>query len=161
MLINGEAIKKVICYENTFVIRKPIDDNLNIENVIDKGIQSILKNRLDAFSGNKKLAFSNLEENPIYLDKNETNLFLKRKNLLFAKVFLPPKFLGLFKKKLQNQLKDHASNEEVTDGSSNCRFQWIPWSLLVISWVLIAIFFSIYFYSINREQKKYYKKICE
>lgn len=72
LLIGSKSINEVTCYKETFVIRKPIDENLKIEEVIDKGIQDILKKRLDVFSGNKKLAFTNLEENPIFLDKNES-----------------------------------------------------------------------------------------
>ncbi len=72
LLHKGKPLKEVVCFENVFVIRKPIDENLKIENVIDKGIQTILTDRLNTFKGNKKLAFSNLEENPIYLDKNKT-----------------------------------------------------------------------------------------
>ena len=72
LMHNESPLKEVICYEDVYVIRKPIDETLKIETVIDKGIQAILKKRLDAFEGNKKLAFSNLDEKPIYLNKNKT-----------------------------------------------------------------------------------------
>ena len=50
-------------------IRKAITPDLKIEKVIDKGAKDILKARLDTFNGDAKKAFSNLDENPIYLDE--------------------------------------------------------------------------------------------
>jgi len=72
LIHNESPLKEVICFDEIFVIRKPINETLKIETVIDKGIQTILKKRLDAFEGNKKLAFTNLDEKPIYLNKNKT-----------------------------------------------------------------------------------------
>ncbi|QMU63865.1 MAG: hypothetical protein GKR88_05870 [Flavobacteriaceae bacterium] len=77
VIYKGNILEKVQCYENIYVVRKEVDDQLNIENVIDKGIKRILEQRLDQFEGNKKKAFSNLEQNPIYMNKDQ-NIQIKR-----------------------------------------------------------------------------------
>lgn len=61
-------------YEKDYTIRKAVNadnfkDYKNLEKIIDKGVKEILKNRLDAFNGNAKEAFSDLEKNPIWLNK--------------------------------------------------------------------------------------------
>lgn len=60
-----------------FTIRKAIDDKLKIEKVVDKGIRAILQQRLDKFGGDAKKAFTNLDENPIYLNE-EKGIKIKR-----------------------------------------------------------------------------------
>lgn len=55
-----------------FTIRKNIGPDLDvkkIEKVVDIGIKNKLMERLQAFGGDPKKAFSNLDENPIFLDK--------------------------------------------------------------------------------------------
>lgn len=63
-------------YEVGYTIRKAVNpDNFkdfkNLEKVTDKGIQKILINRLKEFNGNSKEAFSDLEKNPIWLNKEK------------------------------------------------------------------------------------------
>ena len=63
-------------YETGYTIRKVVNpDNFkdfkNIEKVIDKGIRDILTERLKEFNGNSKEAFSDLEKNPIWLNKSK------------------------------------------------------------------------------------------
>ncbi|KQK25219.1 type II CRISPR RNA-guided endonuclease Cas9 [Chryseobacterium aquaticum] len=63
-------------YETGYTIRKVVNpDNFkdfkNIEKVIDKGVRDILTERLKEFNGNSKEAFSNLEKNPIWLNKSK------------------------------------------------------------------------------------------
>ncbi|MDQ1096495.1 MULTISPECIES: type II CRISPR RNA-guided endonuclease Cas9 [Chryseobacterium] len=63
-------------YETGYTIRKAVNpDNFkdfkNIEKVIDKGIRDILTERLKEFNGNSKEAFSDLEKNPIWLNKSK------------------------------------------------------------------------------------------
>ena len=60
-----------------YTIRKPISPDLKIDKVIDPAIRSILKERLLAYGGDAKKAFSNLEENPIYLNR-EKGITIKR-----------------------------------------------------------------------------------
>jgi len=68
---------KVVEFETRYTIRKPITPDLKIDKVIDKGIQLILQERLNQHHGDAKKAFSNLEEDPIYLNK-EKGQVLKR-----------------------------------------------------------------------------------
>ena len=68
---------KVKLYEVNYTIRKEISPELKIEKVIDLGIQKLLYNRLKEFNGNSKLAFSNLDKNPIWINK-EKGVSLKR-----------------------------------------------------------------------------------
>ena len=71
------ALVKTVEWENYHPIRKPITPDLKVDKVIDKGIRDILKARLEEFNGDAKKAFSNLEENPIYLDQTK-KIALKR-----------------------------------------------------------------------------------
>jgi CRISPR-associated endonuclease Csn1 len=77
ILLNGEPLKEVRCFEAIYTIRKPIGPDLKLDKVIDVGVRSILQNRLDEFNGNAKEAFSNIEENPIWLNK-EKGISIKR-----------------------------------------------------------------------------------
>lgn len=63
-------------YETGYTIRKAVNpenfkDFKNIEKVTDKGMRDILTERLKAFNGNSKEAFSDLEKNPIWLNKSK------------------------------------------------------------------------------------------
>ena len=62
---------KLVVFEDDYTIRKEIGPDLKIEKVIDTGIRKILQNRLDEFNGNSKEAFSNLDKNPIWLNKEK------------------------------------------------------------------------------------------
>ena len=65
-----ERVKTVLLAPQ-FVIRKPIDPNLKINKVIDRGIRRILQARLTEYGGDAAMAFSNLDANPIYLNKEK------------------------------------------------------------------------------------------
>ena len=54
-----------------YTIRKQIDPTLKIEKVIDSHIRQILSNRLEEYGNDPKKAFSNLDENPIWLNKDK------------------------------------------------------------------------------------------
>lgn len=63
-------------FETGFTIRKLVNpenfkDYKNIEKVIDKKIRDILTDRLKEFNGNAKEAFSDLDKNPIWLNKEK------------------------------------------------------------------------------------------
>lgn len=62
---------KLVSFEKTHTIRKEISPDLKIEKVVDVGIRNLLKNRLEEYGGDSKRAFSNLEENPIWLNKEK------------------------------------------------------------------------------------------
>lgn len=73
---------KLVFFEDDYTIRKDITpenfkDEKNIEKVIDIGVRTILINRLNSFDGNSKEAFSNLEKNPLWLNK-EKGIVIKR-----------------------------------------------------------------------------------
>lgn len=68
---------KMVDYENIYTIRKDISPDLNIDKVVDAGIRKILQDRLDMFGGDPKKAFSNLDINPIWLNK-EKGISIKR-----------------------------------------------------------------------------------
>lgn len=68
---------KVVSLQTQYTIRKTIAPDLKIEKVIDAGIRKILQQRLAAYDNNAQLAFSNLDENPIYLNK-EKGITIKR-----------------------------------------------------------------------------------
>lgn len=56
-------------FETIYTIRKEISPDLKIDKIVDAQIRRILQARLDEFGGDAKKAFSNLDENPIWLNK--------------------------------------------------------------------------------------------
>lgn len=68
---------KLVNLEDDYTIRKEIGPDLKIDKVIDTGIRRILEKRLEEFNGNNKEAFSNLDKNPIWLNK-EKGISIKR-----------------------------------------------------------------------------------
>lgn len=68
---------KMVCFENIYTIRKPIDKDLNVEKVVDVHVRQILQDRLKEFGDDAKKAFSNLDEKPIWLNK-EKGIAIKR-----------------------------------------------------------------------------------
>lgn len=71
---------KTYFYETIYTIRKDISPDLKIDKVIDLKIKKILEDRLEEYGGDAKKAFSNLEENPIWLNK-EKGISIKRVTL--------------------------------------------------------------------------------
>ena len=62
---------KVVEYEKIYTIRKDITPDIKLDKVIDKGIRKILEQRLNEYNNDAKKAFSNLDENPIFLNKEK------------------------------------------------------------------------------------------
>lgn len=62
---------KILYFETIFTIKKEITPDLKIEKVIDTKIRSILEARLIEYGNDKKKAFVNLDENPIWLNKEK------------------------------------------------------------------------------------------
>lgn len=56
-------------FETIYTVRKKVDENLKLDKVIDEGIRRILQARLDEYGGDAKKAFSNLDENPIWQNR--------------------------------------------------------------------------------------------
>lgn len=74
--INVPEKVKTVTFETIYTIRKAIDENLKVEKVVDPHIRLILEKRLEEY-GSAKVAFSNLDENPIWLNK-EKGIKIKR-----------------------------------------------------------------------------------
>lgn len=77
ILYRDEPLKEVLCYEEIFTIRKDITPDLKIDKVVDAKVKELLKDRLASYNGNPKEAFSDLEKNPIWLNK-EKGISIKR-----------------------------------------------------------------------------------
>ncbi len=75
--IKLEEKVNTVALEQNFTIRKNIDPELKVDKIIDVGVKRILEKRLREFGGNAKLAFSNLNENPIWLNR-EKGISIKR-----------------------------------------------------------------------------------
>ncbi len=71
---------KLVWKEGQFTIRKDITPDLKIEKVLDKQVKKTLEDRLNEFNENSKEAFSNLDENPIWLIKPTEKSKWKDKN---------------------------------------------------------------------------------
>ena len=57
--------------KDVFTIRTAVDKNLKVKDVIDQKTRAILKQRLDEFGGKADKAFANLDENPIWFNKEK------------------------------------------------------------------------------------------
>lgn len=68
---------KLVWLEEDFSIRKDVTPDLKIDKVIDKAVRTVLEIRLKEFGGDAKKAFSDLDKNPIWLNK-EKGIAIKR-----------------------------------------------------------------------------------
>lgn len=68
---------KIVASETVYTVRKKIDKDLKIDKVIDKRVRDILEARLAEFRGDSKRAFADLDDNPIWLNK-EKGIAIKR-----------------------------------------------------------------------------------
>ncbi len=62
---------KLVYFNDYYPIRKPVSPDLKLDKVIDAGVRRILQARIDEFGGDPKKAFADLDENPIYLNKEK------------------------------------------------------------------------------------------
>ncbi len=100
--------------EPQYTIRKPIDKDLKIDKIIDKrakksnkkSVKDILEERLTEYKQDKNKAFSNLEENPIWLNE-EKGISIKRVTI---KGVEKTDALGTKKDHLGNEIKDEEGN---------------------------------------------------
>jgi len=99
---------------DVFTIKKAVDKDLKIDKVIDNKVRAILQARLDDYNGDASKAFSNLEENPIWLNK-EKGIAIKRVKIK-AKVSSDTSVpLHVKKDLLGNILKDGEGKVLATD----------------------------------------------
>lgn len=68
---------KIVEFETVYPIRKAIDQTLKVDKVIDAGVRRILEARLAEYGGDASKAFTNLDENPIWLNE-EAGISIKR-----------------------------------------------------------------------------------
>lgn len=68
---------KTVRLVSVYTVRKEISPDLKVEKVVDPHIRALLQERLKSFGGDAKKAFSNLDENPIWLNK-EKGICIKR-----------------------------------------------------------------------------------
>src|SRR5690606_8486156 len=73
---NTLEVVKLQWLESDYSIRKDINpenfkDQTSIDKIIDKGPRIIIENRLKEFRGDAKRAFSDLDKNPIWLNKEK------------------------------------------------------------------------------------------
>jgi CRISPR-associated endonuclease Csn1 len=68
---------KIVTTETILTTRKAISPDLKVDKVIDVNIRKILMSRLKEYDNDPKKAFSNLDENPIWLNK-EKGIAIKR-----------------------------------------------------------------------------------
>ncbi|MDD6356834.1 MAG: type II CRISPR RNA-guided endonuclease Cas9 [Bacteroidales bacterium] len=68
---------KMVGFETIYTIRKEVSPDLKLDKVVDVHIRKVLEDRLKEFGGDAKKAFSNLAENPIWLNR-EKGIAVKR-----------------------------------------------------------------------------------
>ncbi len=76
------SVVKILSIEESYTIRKEVTpenfkDIKSLDKVLDEGIKRVLTERLNAYNGDAKKAFSNLEKNPIWMNK-EKGISVKR-----------------------------------------------------------------------------------
>lgn len=54
-----------------FTKRVEVNESLKVDDVVDKGVQNILRNRLHEYNNDSKKAFTNLDENPIWFNREK------------------------------------------------------------------------------------------
>lgn len=111
ILYKNEPLSEVICYEEILTIRKDITPDLKIDKVVDKKIREILQNRLAEFDNKPKEAFSNLEKNPIWLNKAK-GIAIKRVTITGVTNAEP---LHYKKDHLGKEILDEQGNKQAVD----------------------------------------------
>ncbi|GGE97917.1 CRISPR-associated endonuclease Csn1 [Chishuiella changwenlii] len=75
---------KLTWLEDYYTIRKEVSPDLKLDKIIDEGVKRILQQRLNLFNGDAKKAFSDLDQNPIWLNE-EKGIAIKRVTILGVK----------------------------------------------------------------------------
>lgn len=95
---------KLMWLEDDYTIRKDVSPELKIDKIVDEGVKRILQMRLDHFGGDAKKAFSDLDKNPIWLNK-EKGIAIKRVTIS-----------GVKNAEALHTKRDHLGNE-ILDGA--------------------------------------------
>jgi len=116
LIFKKEPLKEVFCYEEIFTIRKDITpenfkDIKTINKVVDLKVRQLLLDRLTAYKCNPKEAFSDLEANPIWLNKSNC-ISIKRVTITGVSNAEP---LHYKKNHLGKFILDDKNNKEAVD----------------------------------------------
>lgn len=87
LLADGKQLPekvKLTWLEDYYTIRKEVSPDLKLDKIIDEGVKRKLQERLNLFNGDFKKAFSDLEQNPIWLNE-EKRIAIKRVTILGVK----------------------------------------------------------------------------
>lgn len=90
---------KTVWLEDNYTIRKDISPDLKIDKVIDSKLKTILQNRLKEYGNDPKKAFVNLDDNPIWQNK-EKGIAIRRVTIS-----------GVSNAQALHTKKDHLGNE--------------------------------------------------
>ena len=77
LTIDGIELKAVRCFEKIFTQKVQVGPGLKVDKVIDSAVRELLQQRLARFENKPNLAFSNLDEDPIWLDAGRTKQLRK------------------------------------------------------------------------------------
>lgn len=75
-------------WETVYTIRKPVGPDLNVDKVIDAKVRAVLEQRLKEYDNDPKKAFVNLDENPIWINR-EKGISVKRVSIRGVSNALP------------------------------------------------------------------------
>ncbi|MBE0650584.1 MAG: type II CRISPR RNA-guided endonuclease Cas9 [Bacteroidales bacterium] len=115
-LDEGSTVKlpekvKLVWEENFLTTRKDISSDLVLDKIIDSGVKRILKDRLHSFNDDPKKAFSNLEENPIWLNQKK-GISIKRVTISGVNNAIP---IHSKKDHFGNYILDEKGNKQPVD----------------------------------------------
>ncbi len=73
-LKDGVNLEYATCFEEKYIIKYPLQSikTKDVNSIIDKHVREVVRERLNKFNNNEKEAFKDLENNPLWLDKNKT-----------------------------------------------------------------------------------------
>ncbi len=104
-------LKEVWCFEEIYTIRKDISPDLKVDKVVDEGVKKVLQQRLAEFGSKPKEAFSNLDKNPIWLNKAK-GISIKRVTITGVSNAEP---LHYKKDHLGNEILDKNNKKQAVD----------------------------------------------
>ena len=88
-IVDGKELTGLTCWVKRFTKRVDINEKLKVDDVVDGAIRRVLQERLEEFDKSAKKAFSNLTENPIWLNKSKGK-FVKKVTVFDRGVDLLP-----------------------------------------------------------------------
>lgn len=73
-LKEGVNLEYATCFKEEYIIKYPLQSikAKDVDSIIDKHVREVVRERLQQFNNNEKEAFKDLENKPIWLDKNQT-----------------------------------------------------------------------------------------